>query len=402
MKKYLIMALLTFSLLFIAACNRNGDTHDTARAQDDTPPTANASTESSLTPESPLEHTIEELGETIVVAGIFWEDWWAFTGLFAVEHIQWFESSERPEYLSEKGHDWGWFSPESGLENDIRNFFLQHYTEAGLNAELTRRFFPIVEYGGVLYICGTRAGFARPNWETATHILIQQEGSRAVVETTVLVGGWHRTDINPMDYAWEEQFRFTLVDGRIDSIDKIELPSSEPIPETTEPRQQESRHVPNYITIRGEQFSTTLTELDLNGMGLTDEEIAPLRYMTNLHILELGSTQFYSNQISNISSLAGLTNLERLILRDNIITDITPLAELTNLTFLDLQGNQISDITPLAGLVNLTFLDLWYNRISDITPLAGLTDLHYLSLDFNQINDWSPVEHIENVGGRPR
>ena len=169
------------------------------------------------------QRTIDELGETIVSVGMFWESWWNLTGLFAFEHIEWFELDERPEYLIGKGHDWGWLSTESGLENDIRNFFLQHYTEAGLGAELTRQFFPVVEYNGVLYIHGTRAGLARPNWKTATHILTEQDGSRAVVETTVLVGGWHRTDLDPMDYAWEEQFRFTFVDGRIDSIDKIEL-----------------------------------------------------------------------------------------------------------------------------------------------------------------------------------
>ena len=45
------------------------------------------------------------------------------------------------------------------------------------------------------------------------------------------------------------------------------------------------------------------------------------------------------------------TNLERLVLRDNLISDITPLAGLTNLTWLDMQSNQISDITPLAGLI---------------------------------------------------
>ena len=69
--------------------------------------------------------------------------------------------------------------------------------------------------------------------------------------------------------------------------------------EAAEPQQQESRDVPDYIIIRGEQFSTALTELDLNGMGLTDEEIAPLKLMTNLRILHLGETQFTSNQISD-------------------------------------------------------------------------------------------------------
>ena len=197
----------------------------------------------------------------------------------------------------------------------------------------------------------------------------------------------------------QEDTNFPIIQSEDDNAEST--PMTEPTPEATESQQQESQDAPDYITIRGEQFSIELTELDLNGMGLTDEEIAPLRYMTNLHTLHLGETQFSNNQISNISSLAGLTNLERLVLRNNLISDIAPLAGLTNLTWLDMQSNQISDITPLAGLTNLTLLDLWNNQISDITPLTGLTNLHTLSLGFNQINDWSPVEHVENVDGRP-
>ena len=62
--------------------------------------------------------------------------------------------------------------------------------------------------------------------------------------------------------------------------------------------------IPEYITIRGEQFSTELTELVLNEMNLTDEEIVPLRYMIHLTNLEL-----FHNQISDLTPLAGMTNL---------------------------------------------------------------------------------------------
>ena len=66
-----------------------------------------------------------------------------------------------------------------------------------------------------------------------------------------------------------------------------------------------------------------------------------------------------------ITSLTGLEyalNLERLWIRWNRISDLSPLAGLTNLRFLDGHGNDvISDISPLAGLTNLETLILRYN-----------------------------------------
>ena len=168
--------------------------------------------------------TIEELGDTIVRAGTFWEDWWNLRGLFAYERIEWIDWGEEPEDLRGREANWGRFLSESNFEDEVRSFLSHHYTEAGLSVELSRQFNPIVEYGGVLYIDVTRAGVVRPNWETAVHILVEQEGNRAVVETTVLISAWHRPDIDPMDGAVEEQFRFTLIDGKIDSIEKVESP----------------------------------------------------------------------------------------------------------------------------------------------------------------------------------
>jgi len=114
---------------------------------------------------------------------------------------------------------------------------------------------------------------------------------------------------------------------------------------------------------------------------------------------ESGATylDLQNNNISDITPLAGLTNLERLDLRVNNISELTPLAGLTNLTSLLLWGNNISDITPLAGLANLTELDLKVNNISDLTPLAGLTDLDYLYLSANNISDITPLAGLTNL-----
>ena len=173
--------------------------------------------------------------------------------------------------------------------------------------------------------------------------------------------------------------------------------------QTSQPNQP-TETLPAYITIRGEQFSTELTSLELGVpftehnhiSDLTNEEIMPLRYMTNLTSLHISGSP-----ISDLTPLASLTNLTQLILFSNQISDITPLAGLTNLEWLDISNNLLSDLTPLSGLTNLTRLSLISNRISDITPLAGLMNLSSILLHNNQITDWTPVEHVDDVMGRP-
>ena len=46
--------------------------------------------------------------------------------------------------------------------------------------------------------------------------------------------------------------------------------------------------------------------------------------------------------------------------------------------YLNLGGVQISDLSPLAGLTNLERLRLSRNRISDLSPLKGLPNLKQL------------------------
>lgn len=154
-----------------------------------------------------------------------------------------------------------------------------------------------------------------------------------------------------------------------------------------------------YITIGGKSISTDATVIDLSGLGLTD--ISELKYCTKLKSLNLGydftTDEALTNNISDISVLANLTNLESLTLDGNNISDISPLAGLTNLEYLFLQNNKISDISPLAGLTNLTYLNLNRNNISDISPLEGLTNLTVLYLSGNKISNVSPLEGHTNL-----
>ncbi len=158
----------------------------------------------------------------------------------------------------------------------------------------------------------------------------------------------------------------------------------------------------------------TLTRLEANDSGISD--LTGLEFATSLSYLNLASwsgDDLPDNNISDISLLSGMTNLETLWLGGNKITDISALASLINLERLSLQSNSISDISPLAGLTKLWYLKLGYNNrtifdrnliatpensgITDISPLAGLTKLISLELQYNNIQDISALSGMTNL-----
>ena len=64
-------------------------------------------------------------------------------------------------------------------------------------------------------------------------------------------------------------------------------------------------------------------------------------------------------------TLAGLTGLRALSLRDNGIEDLSGLSGLTRLEALDVGGNRIADLGPLAALGHLTALRSDGNPVDD-------------------------------------
>jgi internalin A len=141
---------------------------------------------------------------------------------------------------------------------------------------------------------------------------------------------------------------------------------------------------------------TYLTRLDLSGTQISD--LTPIAGLTNLEVLNMGTAWRHNNEedfLVDVTPLGGLKNLKELYLSGQQISDLTPLANLTNLESLNLSrqlesyedehghlrnNNILTDITPLAGLTNLRSLDLSENQISDLTPLANLTNLESLDL----------------------
>ena len=131
-----------------------------------------------------------------------------------------------------------------------------------------------------------------------------------------------------------------------------------------------------------------LTELYLGHNKITN--VSALAGLTQLTKLDLSQ-----NNITDVSDLKSLTSLTDLDLEDNSIGSIEGLSPLTGLQRLNLNANhRLTDVTPLAGLTQLTHLSLSRNRIVDVTPLAGLTQLQTLTLDRNRIADFDPIASL--------
>ena len=127
----------------------------------------------------------------------------------------------------------------------------------------------------------------------------------------------------------------------------------------------------------------------IEGQGIRD--LTGLQFATNL-----SSIRIEGSKVSDLSPIAGLTQLERIdidfIDPPSIVHHAKQLSKLVNLTFLAIHG--VEDLTPLAGLSKLKELFVSHSNIDDLSPVAGLIDLESLELfHFNNalISDLSPV-----------
>jgi Leucine-rich repeat (LRR) protein len=98
----------------------------------------------------------------------------------------------------------------------------------------------------------------------------------------------------------------------------------------------------------------------------------------------------------DMSSLATLTNLQRLMIEGSNVSDLAPLRRLTTLIVLSCSG-PVSDLTPLVGLTKLQYADLSGTYVADLTPLAGLTNLQQLRLDHTRVGDLAPLAGLTNL-----
>ena len=197
-----------------------------------------------------------------------------------------------------------------------------------------------------------------------------------------------------------------------------------PTQETLSP--QESRRMEEAaapkVTICGESYSTALRELrleeaefeeadyeaisqmtGLERLEIVDSPISQLDFLknlTNLKRLHIRGSREPAGTFSDLSALAGLTNLEDLYLYLDGVSDLNGLSGMSGLKSLVLTGNmEIADLSPLAGLTKLQSLEVplgGENVGVDLSPLAGLTDLRTLRTGSN-VTDLTPLSGLTGL-----
>ncbi len=102
---------------------------------------------------------------------------------------------------------------------------------------------------------------------------------------------------------------------------------------------------------------------------------------------------FNETNVTDLSPLAGLKNLEVLGLDKTKVSDLSLVAGIENIKFLSLNQTPVSDLSPLAGLKNLE--EIWLNdtQVSDLSLLAGLENLRRLSIEGTNVTE----EQIEQL-----
>lgn len=135
-------------------------------------------------------------------------------------------------------------------------------------------------------------------------------------------------------------------------------------------------------------------EINLDGLSklseLTDIRVnsTKLQTLEALKNLNLSNLSLEENEITDISVVSNMSNLERLDLENNKITDIKPISKLEKLVTLYLYGNPISDITPLKNNGSIEALLIQKTDVSNIEILKSMPNLHRLRIDGNKkLND---------------
>ncbi len=105
-----------------------------------------------------------------------------------------------------------------------------------------------------------------------------------------------------------------------------------------------------------------------------------LTLCTDLVALDVG----HCSKIGDVGFIARLPKLKYLVLTLCDISDISPLAGQTDLEFVEIKDNYITDLSPLADCAKIRFLNCANNEITDFSAVENMPDLERLWMSKNR------------------
>ena len=118
---------------------------------------------------------------------------------------------------------------------------------------------------------------------------------------------------------------------------------------------------------------------------LTNNNCKDLIYCEDMRFMDLGHNGDDGNFLKDVSYVAGMPNLEALIISSAYVSDLTPFENCKKLKFLELAfcGN-ITDISPLAGCESLEMLNISFTKVTDLSPLDELPLTHMIAKNYSK------------------
>lgn len=115
---------------------------------------------------------------------------------------------------------------------------------------------------------------------------------------------------------------------------------------------------------------------------LVDDNSHDLVYCEDVKYIDFGHDEY----LDGCEFVAGMTNLEYIILSGSPIKDLTPFENCKKLKFLELAFcGYIEDLSPLASCTSLEKLNIANTKVSDLSPLADLP-LTHLTLNDSKVS----------------
>lgn len=91
---------------------------------------------------------------------------------------------------------------------------------------------------------------------------------------------------------------------------------------------------------------------------------------------------------ANLSALPGLTRFQA---QDTDLSDLSLLAGFSELAYLDIRGSRVTDLSPVSGLPKLKHVVINGTRVRDLGPLATLPSLERLGMAGTQVASLEPL-----------
>jgi Leucine-rich repeat (LRR) protein len=145
-----------------------------------------------------------------------------------------------------------------------------------------------------------------------------------------------------------------------------------------------------------EAFIKAQHRLAVAGSSLTRVDLSDLSALEMLPSAEhidprLTHICLRGTNISDLSSLIGLSNLVSLDLSDAPVSTISPILSLDKLKVLNLSGTKITNIIGISRLKNLTDLHINRTVVADVEPILGMIHLRLIDVSDTLVLDMKPI-----------